>query len=798
MRPDGLPVAASRSWIARAFGTGALPPPRYALSLRPGPRGRPPEHIAWAVRSLVLEEELHRPYAIDVLAIASTADFELDALLGARLDLEISRGDVTRTVHGVVLRAELVGDQGDGRRVRLRGGPAVELCGLGRRCRVFQGRSVVEIAEAVLGSELEGLGSELVVDRLTGIYEPRDYCVQYRETDLGFVLRILADEGISLVFDHDGSNERVVLVDDNGALPFAGAELLGEAPDTLPALPFVADHEGEVPTESIQAVAQGLRMSRDRWVASVWDWMSRPPTLTRAVQEHEQPNRSSTWLEIDEGRPCEGETGDGPVDDSSLSWAVRQGRRDDLDTKRLTATSNATVLRAGSVFELVGPPHDGYGDAWVVTRTRHEGDVPDASVHGSSTDAAPQYRNALEARPLGTAVVPVRRARPRAHGIHSAVVTGPRGETIHTDRFGRVRVRMLWDEQAHDGEETSCWLRVAQPWAGDGFGTVFIPRVGTEVLVSFVDGDPDRPLCIGSVYDGGNLPPYALPEHKTRTVLRTASLDGDGHNELSFEDAAAQEDVYLHAQRNLRENIRASRTTSVGDCQRTWIGGARTSAVSKDDLLQVAGDQTRTVDGNVTDRIRGAMRLRISEAPKEPSGLEGLGIAVERGAVDIEAKDAIVLRCGSSRLELHPDKVVLSSPEIVAQCPSQTATHPTSITLNTGLVEVVTDELRQHAIEARTEVDRRVVLGVGPDGGVTSLRLDEGVVLRTCNDGELRAKTLVAAGTEKAALSGTVCDIAGEVVSIDAKRVGIDADHRIEIGTPGQVNVRGKEKITLN
>src|SRR5690606_1306769 len=126
----------------------------------------------------------------------------------------------------------------------------------------------------------------------------------------------------------------------------------------------------------------------------------------------------------------------------------------------------------------------------------------------------------------------------------SAVVTGPPGNAVHTDPFGRVRVRMLWDEQEHEGEPTSCWLRVATPWAGHGFGGVFIPRVGTEVLVSFVDGDPDRPICSACVYDGTAMQPYRLPGHATRTVLRTRTVGGEGFNELSFEDAAGAEEVF--------------------------------------------------------------------------------------------------------------------------------------------------------------------------------------------------------------------------------------------------------------
>ncbi|MEX1365576.1 MAG: type VI secretion system tip protein TssI/VgrG [Nannocystaceae bacterium] len=796
MQRDGLPAAASRSWIARAFGTGTLPPPRFSLTLRPGPRGEPPPGIEWAVRSFVLEEALDIAYTLELVAIASTADFDLNGLLGVRVELEIGRAEATRTVHGVVLRAELRGDHGDGHRVWLRVGPALALAGLGRHSRVFQGHSVVEIVDTVLHAQLPPRGSMLVLDRLERSYAPRDFCVQYRESDLDFVLRILADEGITVVFDHDGEAERVVLIDEGGALPFAGAEPLAEPVEGPPALPLVPDDADEVPTESVQQASVARGVTRDRWVASGWDWQSRPPVLTRTVHEQQDRDVGITWVEVDEGRPGEGEDGDGPLDDASDLRASRQCQRDLQGAVRLTATTNATILRAGSVFELAGPAHDDYGDTWVVTRIRHEADVPEASVHGSPEAEAPQYRNTIVCRPSTVPPLPAVRPRPEARGTHTAVVTGPAGQTIHTDRFGRIRVRMLWDTLAHEDTHTSCWLRVAQPWAGDGFGTVFIPRVGAEVLVSFIDGDPDRPLCTGSVYSGGTLPPYALPEHATRTVLRTESTDGDGYNELSFEDAAGQEEVFLHAERNLREVIKAHHTTSVGGGQRSYISGSRTAAVGKDDLLHVSGDGTCIVDGDRTDRVHGAMRLHVSKAPK---GTSGLGVVVEQGTIDMEAAQAIVLRCGASRLEIHPRKIVLSGPEIVAQCPSQTATHPTSMVLTEGGIETNADQLRGRTADARLEADTQVVLGTGPQMGRTMLSLvDDDATLRAAKAIEVRGTTVTAAGSETMHIKGSTCEVGGQVVSVRGNRVGIDADARIGINTPGQVNVIGREKITLN
>jgi len=782
----------------QSFGVGPLPSVRYDLRIRPSSGRELVGEVGWRLRSFVLDEGVHVPYVLDVEAIAGAADFDLDTLIGARLDLEIARGEALRVLHGVVQQVELLGDHGDGVRVRLQTGPAFGLLRLTERSRVFQGQTVVEIAQRVAEPILTEHGSALHIDRLVSTVEPRDYCVQHRETDLDFVLRILAEEGITVLFDHGGDREVVVLTDDNQALVAAGLDPLGEATTVVPMLPFVPERSDELATESINAVTQAQRMGRRQWRSTVWGWKTRPITMLGTTLTDDEAQGLGEWSQTDVGRMSEGERSDGLVTDGSAKQAKLRRERDGAAALRLLATSNATILRPGSVFDLAGTPHDGYGQTWVVTRVRHHGAVPQASVHGSADDDAPEYGNDFECQPHTAPIVPDAPIRPIVRGVQTAIVTGPSDETIHTDRFGRIRVRMAWDGHTDPREETSCWLRVALPWAGDGFGAMFVPRIGTEVVVSFVDGDPDRPLCTGCVHDGATMPPYALPEHKTRTVLRTASTKGDGFNELSFEDAAGSEEVFLHAQRNLREVVKAGHTMTVGASQRQSVGACRRTSIGKDDELNVAGDCTRAVEGDLTEKVGGAYRLRVSAAPQAPGNLEGLGIVVERGTYELQAADAIILRCGSCRLEIYPEKIVLEGPEIIARCPGKNAIHSTSISLTAGAIDVATDQLRQRAVDAKLEVKRRIALDVGPDGLTTSLRLDAGVTLRTGTEMELRARNLVAAGTNTTTIKGSTCEVGGEVVSVRGNRVGIDAEARVEISTPGQVNIRGQEKITLN
>lgn len=785
------PPASSSSPLIALFGRGDLPPPRFTLSVRA--RGAAASDVELRVRSFTLEEALHAPYALRVQAVADTPDFDPDPLLATRVVLEITRGEQTRVVHGVVLESELLGDGHDEPSIRLEVVPALALLGLQRRSRVFQGVSVPEIVETLVGPMLARHGSGLCRERLVASYEPRDTCVQYRETDLAFVLRILAEEGITLLFDHGGEAETVVLIDDAQGLPPMGREPLEDREgDSAPPLPFAQERADELPVESIRALGQHSRLHRGRWSATAWDWKSRPTAVLRSERGPDFVGSLGGWCEADEGRAGEGEHSEGPVADPTRRRAELQQRRDHAVIMGLRATSNATALRLGSVFELMGAPHDGYGETWAVGRIRHSGDAPHAAVGGSGGEAKAEYSNELECQPHRARLMPPRPARPHAAGVHSAVVTGPPGEVIHTDRFGRIRVRMLWDEDPHEDEHTSCWLRVALPWAGDDLGTVFIPRVGTEVVVSFIDGDPDRPLCSGCMFNGAAMPPYPLPDHKTRTVLRTKSTDGHGYNELSFEDAAGAEQVFLHAQRDLREHVRAGHRAYVGGQQHLVVGASRSTGIYKDDTLTVSGDQQHTVAGSVSQHFRSGYRLRVSDAPKGPAGDQGMTTTVERGTYEVDAADAIVLRCGESRIEILRDQILLTSPQILARCSREADPHPTAVSLTVGAIEITANELRHRAVDARIEADERINLGVGPQGASSSLCLaHEAATLRAKARMDLEAVTIAAVGSESLTLDG-------ELAGLHGKQVNVDAESSVEISTTGRVVIRGEQKISLN
>jgi type VI secretion system secreted protein VgrG len=785
------PSASSSQWrqLAQAFGEGQLPPPCFALRVRPCGGG--PSIDTWSVRSFVLTERLHAPYALR-LAVVADADVEPDALLGARVELDIRRGESTRAVRGVVLESDLLGQDHDEPGLRLHVGPALALLGFYRRSRIFQGKTVPEIVRDVAEPLIATQGSVLVLDRLALCYAPRDYCVQYRETDLDFVMRILAEDGITVLFDHAQDAERVVLVDGNEALPFAACEpLQGAEVTSPPSLPFVTERADELLVETIRTLRQRSRLHRRRWSATAWDWKGRPPARLRSdVGLDDDEALGGAWV-ADEGRPDEGEGSDGTIEDPTPGQRRIDARRDRATGVELHATSNATILRAGSVFELHGAPQDGYAETWVVMAIRHYGEAPHVALGATAEDASVAYSNEFEAQPSDVPVVPPRPPRPHAE-LQTAVVTGPQGEVVHTDRFGRVRVRMHWDDAPHEGDVTSCWLRVAMPWAGDDFGMVFLPRVGTEVVVSFIDGDPDRPLCVGGVFNGGAMPPYDLPGGKTRTVLRTQSTDGEGYSELSFDDASGAEEVYLHAQRNLREHVRGEHSTYVEQSRRSVVCASRSTAIGKDDVLSVTGDQQESITGDANHHIKGAYRLRVSEAPRSPMSDRGMTTTVEHGTYEVDAADAVVLRCGESRIELHKDQIVITSPQIVLRSSVAAEPHPTQVTLARGGIEVEANDLHERVVVARTEADRSIALEVGPEAAHASLHMaKEATTLDAVARLEVASSDVKALGRESLVLDGASTGIHGQQVSIDAET-------KIAISTPGRVEITGHEHISLN
>ncbi|MCP1313321.1 type VI secretion system Vgr family protein, partial [Halomonas sp. 707D7] len=302
---------------------------------------------------------------------------------------------------------------------------------------------------------------------------------------------------------------------------------------------------------------------------------------------------------------------------------------------------------------------------WQVVAVEHTGEQPQALEEdsiSSDTGAMTRYANQVTLIPGDTPWRATPNPKPRVDGPQVAFVVGPEGEEIHCDEHGRVKVQFPWDRYAEPNDTASCWVRVSQGWAGGGYGSIAIPRIGHEVIVSFLEGDPDQPLVTGRTYHAVNTPPYALPEHKTRTAIRTQSHKADGFNELRFEDEAGEEQIWLHAQKDLELLTLNDRTEEIRNDSFLKVHHDRLSEIDNDDHHTVHGNRFERTEGDQHLQVDGTLHVKTGQAWLTESGRE---LHVKAGhKVVLEAGSEITLNAGGSFLKLDPSGVTIVGPQV--------------------------------------------------------------------------------------------------------------------------------------
>lgn len=666
----------------------------------------------WHVRRLAISEVLGRPYRGDIEVVTEDVDVVAEELVGAEVVVGIDRDPGQRVLKGVVLDVEHHGIASGRAFLRVTFGPVLQLLERSVRSRIFQGKSVPEILEAVLMPLLSQRDRSMDAAALGSLdLAPRDYCVQYRETDLDFVHRLLEEEGLTYRFDqHLEDHETVVFLDGAAAFTeFRGID--GEA-----VVPVIHDREEEADVESIQRMSRRVRPTSPSVIQRDWDWRSSPATVHEEAAGPPEPREDRALEPLPAAELHE--HGDHRLLDLDFQARARRKREAlAVDDGILLGTSNVTGFSPGLELEL--DADEAHGRHRLV-QVLHRGDAPEVDPFAQGQERQAAYRNEFRCIPAGRVFRPRRLTpRPVISGPQTAVVTGPPGEEIHTDEHGRIKVRMHWDRGDTPPEDASCWIRVAQSWGGPGWGSVFLPRVGMEVLVFFVDGDPDRPLCMGSVYNGENRLPYALPEERTKTTIKTrSSPGGDGFNELRFEDAAGSEQVFVHAQRDLDEVVRHDHSRSVGHHE----------------VVSVGGDRAVSVEGSYSVQVRGQGEGgQKGAAPHYSVDVEDDARLHASKTVRVEAETSITLQCRDTIIELTPESITLragSGASMVLDVEALLRSKPGG-TL---------------ALDAEGDV-------LGESAGGASVRLDESATARSKAGSRLLladGAELAAAGTEAA------------------------------------------------
>jgi type VI secretion system secreted protein VgrG len=509
--------------------------------------------------------------------LSDRSDIAPDDLLGQTVDVQLAlRGGDVRHVCGHVTRFGQGRHQGRyfGYLAEVR--PWLWFLTRSSDCRIFQMTSVPDIVQRVFAD----YGDIAVFEfRLNRSHRVREYCVQYRETDFNFVARLLEDEGIYWYFEHAAGEHKLVLVDAGGSL--------SSAPQAA-SLPFFDNTEQRSPDIDIVTDWQFGRQVRSGKVALRSYHFETPSTSLEVTRTEKRAHDQSGYELYDyQGDYFKKTDGD----------QIAGVRLDEAQSghEEITARTNAIGLANGRLFSLVKHPRDDQNAEYFVIQTQI-----DASVNRlESGNDTGDYACHFTALPSGQVYRPPRRTpKPFVQGPQSAVVTGPAGEEIFTDRYGRVKVQFHWDRLGKRDENTSCWMRVSHPWAGKSFGAVHIPRIGQEVIVDFLEGDPDQPLITGRVYNAENMPPWDLPANATQSGILTRSSKGGAYgnaNALRFEDKKGSEQVWLHAEKNQDIEVENDETH--------WVGHDRTKTIDHDETEHVRHDRRKTIDNDETVHV---------------------------------------------------------------------------------------------------------------------------------------------------------------------------------------------------
>ena len=669
-------------------------------------------------------EEMSRPFVFHLDVVSSIANIQPDDIVGQKITamvqwFDAGGGGNVRYFHGYVSRLS-VGQMVtfDLREYQIEMVSPLWFLALQADCCIFQNMKVPDIVTQVI-SQVGLPDAPVVADRTQGHYPPLDFCVQYRETKLDFISRLMEQAGIYYFFDHDEQDVRLVLADNASGYaagkdvpyaPFYGGGGMGEVTSWAHRYSLISgkythtDFNFETPTtallKSTPTVVLLKAINKDKF--EIFDY----------------PGLYSTG---DDGKSL----ADLRMQEIEAAYDVMSGR------------STNPLFGAGTKFNLTGHPTAAENKQRVVVSVAH--DVRDAFFSAESEARTVQeYSNTFNAIPSGTVFCPPRTTRlPIVHGPQTAVVVGAKGDEITTDKYGRVKVQFFWDRVGKNDDKSSCFVRVAQAWGGKNWGLLFTPRVGDEVLVDFLEGNPDRPIIIGSVYNADNLPPYKIAkddgspdEQLNYSGIKTFSTKngtaGSTFNELRFKDDAGKEEIFFHAERDYLREVENNDTLTVGiendangnpavgvsgkatgnqtitvfnnqtltigkkvgntapadgsqsveiwknqtvtigkggsDCQ----DGSQTASIFKDQTVTIGNNQTlnigdsKSADGSQTVNIWKARTVTLKSGDDSLTVTQGnQTVQIKAGSSSLEAMQSILLKVGDNSIKIAPDGITI-------------------------------------------------------------------------------------------------------------------------------------------
>ena len=572
------------------------------------------------------QEGISRLFQFDLELLSEKPALDFSTIVGKNVTIRINQPDHTdRFFNGIVSRFSQSGGTATFTSYHAEVVPWLWLLTRTADCKIFQMMTVAEIIQAVFSNR----GFQDVRFNLSKSYPKKDYCVQYRETDFNFVSRLMEHNGLFYYFDHATKGKHTLIV-------LADCER-GASRRVRPAVRYQTTLGA---TRTDEDVVTGWTQEQEMRSAkySLMDFNFETPRVALKVQrDPAHPLLAGQKLEMFDypGEYTKVDAGE----------QIVRLRTEEEEAQRIAAKGTGTSrhFTSGYRFDLKEHPRSDMNTSYVLMAVTHA--ATEASyLSGADGDVA-NYSNSFSCQPASIAMRSARvTPRPTIHGLQTAIVVGKSGEELLVDKYGRIKVQFHWDRQGKYDENSSCWIRVSQNWAGRRWGAVFLPRVGQEVLVEFLEGDPDQPMVTGSLYNGDQNPPYDLPGEQTKATIKSnSSKGGGGFNELRFEDKKDSEQIYLHGQKDLDIVIEKDRREQVKGDRHQIVKGKRVTSVDGDEHLKVGSNRVIEVGSALSEKAQ-TIYLKGDTSVVIEAGLE------------------LTLKGGGGFVKVDPSGVTISGP----------------------------------------------------------------------------------------------------------------------------------------
>jgi len=591
-------------------------------------------------------EELGRLYNFELTLRSSREDIDFESLLGQNVSIRLDvSGSKERFFNGYITEFSQ-GENSEGFATYFATvSPWLWFLQRTNDCRIFQEQNAVEIIETVFRDN-GYMDFEL---RLSNEYRKREYTVQYRESDFNFVSRLMEQEGIYYYFKHEEGQHQLILSD-----TYSSHEMI----PAYTGIPYYPPDSTTIRHED-----------------TIHHWKQKRKVLSGSVALNDydfklsRANIHNDYTYPKEHNKAEDEVYDYPGNytTSEEGRHYARMRQEEMHCRYATIKGRSTAREfiAGGLMKMVGHPRDDQNIEYLITKVIHKADQ---DAFGSTKKGASGfiYKNKFH---VVESHAPFRvnciNKPPIVEGPQHALVVGPAGEEIYCDEFGRVKVQFPWDRYGKNNENSSCWIRVSQNWAGGSWGHMAIPRIGHEVIVDFYEGNPDRPIITGRTYNDTTKVPYPLPANKTRMTIKSDTHKGTGFNELRFEDEAGQEEVFVHAQKDQNNVVLNNETTEVGVNRTEHVGNNETITIDNDRTETVHHDEKITIDNNRTESVGVNEKISIGKNRNEDVGNnESMSIGKNQ-SLNVGVKKSITvgkryeLTVGASSLILNSDGTII-------------------------------------------------------------------------------------------------------------------------------------------